>query len=321
LLKFPHEFQLDAKDCGPACIKIVAKYFGQYYSLQYLRDICGISREGISFLDMSVAAEQIGLRSKCIKVDWIDLQRIPLPCVVHWRNSHFIVLYKITKSQVFVSDPAKGLLKYSIDEFKKGWLGDNLKWAVLVVEPTSDFKLRAIKNKSERKKTVENIIGYFYPFKKALINLLIVMLIVTILQALLPFISRAIIDVGIQTHALDFINMVLIGNVAIIISVLLSNMVRDWILLHISSRLNISLVSDYLIKLMKLPVTFFESKLTGDILQRASDHDRIRNFILNNSLNFLFSILTFLVFSGDSGDTDHLIPEQIDHFFRLKKTR
>lgn len=296
MLNFPHEYQLDAKDCGPACIKIVAKYYGRFCSLQYLRDLCGITRDGISFLDMSVACEQIGLRTKCVKIGWEELEKMPLPCVVHWNDSHFIVLYKINKTKVYVSDPAKGILTYSITDFKRGWLDEKTKWTILAIEPMADFKQRTTTDRNERKKTYENFLGYFYPYKMSFINLFIVMFIVTVLQALLPFISKAVIDVGIQTNDLDFIDLVLIGNIAIIISVLLSNMVRDWILLHVTSRVNISLISDYLIKLMKLPITFFENKMAGDILQRANDHERIRGFLMNSSINFIFSILTFLVF-------------------------
>jgi ATP-binding cassette subfamily B protein len=296
LYKFPHEYQLDAKDCGPACIKIIAKYFGQFYSLQYLRDLCAISREGVSLLDMAQACEHIGLRTISFKINFEELQKIPLPCIVHWNNSHFIVVYKINRGQVFVSDPAKGLIKYDNETFKKGWLGNNFKWAVLAIEPMADFKQRVAHEKIERKKTFDNFLGYFRPYKKSFVNLLVIMFIVTLLQAILPFISKSVIDVGIQTNDIDFINLVLLANIAIIVSVLLSNMARDWILLHITSRVNISLISDYLIKLMKLPVTFFENKLVGDILQRANDHERIRSFVMNNSLNFIFSVLTFVIF-------------------------
>jgi ATP-binding cassette subfamily B protein len=296
MLKFPHEFQLDTKDCGPTCIKIIAKFYGRFYSLSYLRDLCGITREGVSFLDISDACESISLRTKCIKIDLDTLQTIPLPCIIHWKDSHFIVVYKTTKKQVFVSDPAKGLLKYSVNDFKEGWSGCTNMGTVLAIEPMADFKQRSAINKMERKMTLENFLGYFMPYKKSFLNLFIVMLIVTVLQAFLPFISKSIIDVGIQTNDLDFIDLVLIANIAIIVSILLSNMVRDWILLHITSRVNISLISDYLIKLMKLSITFFENKLIGDILQRVQDHERIRDFIMNNSLNFIFSILTFFVF-------------------------
>ncbi|WPO77296.1 peptidase domain-containing ABC transporter [Flavobacterium sp. KACC 22761] len=296
MFNFPHEHQLDAKDCGPTCIKIIAKYYGRFYSLPFLRDLCGITREGVSFLDLSDACEKISLRTKSIKIDFDTLKVIPLPCIVHWQDNHFIVVYKINHKQVFVSDPAKGLLKYSFEDFQKGWLKESKTGAVLAIEPMADFKQRSINDKIERRKTLENFLGYFTPYKKSFINLFVVMLIVTVLQAFLPFISKSVIDVGIQTNDLDFIDLVLIANITIIVSILLSNMIRDWILLHLTSRINISLISDYLIKLMRLPITFFENKLIGDILQRAQDHERIRDFIMNNSLNFVFSILTFFIF-------------------------
>lgn len=200
-------------------------------------------------------------------------------------------------------------MKYSAKEFAEKWLqkdgmlsrsNDDLytqnKGVLMAIEPQAEFHQRQGDEKIERKKTFENFISYFKPYKKSFINLFVVMLLVTILQGFLPFISKAVIDVGIQTHDIDFINIVLIANISIIISVLFSNLVRDWILLHITSRVNIALISDYLIKLMSLPITFFENKMTGDILQRAQDHERIRSFIMDNSLNMIFSGLTFIAF-------------------------
>ncbi len=206
------------------------------------------------------------------------------------------MVYRISSKIIKISDPARGLIKSSLDEFMEGWKGRKPNGAVLAVEPMADFKQRTSLDKSEKFKTIENLLGYFSPYKNSFLNLFFVMLVVTGLQAMLPFIAKAVIDVGIQTNDLDFINLVLIANIAIFITILLSNMVRDWILLHIASRVNISLISDYLIKLMNLPISFFENKLIGDILQRAHDHERIREFIMSNSLNFIFSVLTFLVF-------------------------
>ncbi len=298
VMSFPHEHQLDFKDCGPACIKIIAKFYGKYYSIQYLRDLCGINREGVSFLDIGYACEEIGIRSTSVRLDWDQLShQVALPCIVHWNANHFVIVYKISKSHVFVSDPAKGILKYTIPEFRDGWLGKEEKAPAMILEPMSDFKQRAPGEKIERKKTMENFLAYFSPYKKNIALLLAVMLIVTVLQGFLPFISKAVIDVGIQTKDLTFINLVLVANISIIVTVLLSSVVRDWILLHITSRLNIAIISDYLIKLMGLPVTFFENKLVGDILQRANDHERIRSFIMNSSINLLFSTLTFLTFT------------------------
>ncbi|TKG93834.1 peptidase domain-containing ABC transporter [Puteibacter caeruleilacunae] len=298
LKKFPFEHQLDAMDCGPAALKIIAKHFGKYYSLPYLRDLCGITREGVSFLDLSYGAEKIGLHTLAVKGTIEDLHlKVPMPCIIHWKNSHFIVVYDTSKTKVYVSDPAKGLMSYTHEEFKRNWYkdGENA-GALLAIEPMADFLQRDLEDKTEREKTFENIIGYFAPYKRNFGTIMVVMLIATALQGVLPFISKAVIDVGIQTRDLDFINLVLIANVVIILSVTISSAVRDWLLLHITARVNIALISDYLIKLMQLPVTFFENKMIGDILQRAQDHERIRSFIMNNSLNLVFSSLTFITF-------------------------
>jgi ATP-binding cassette subfamily B protein len=295
---FPLEYQLDAMDCGPACLKMICKYFGKYYSLLFLRDLCGITREGVSFLDLSYGAEKIGLHSLAVISDIKTLhEKVPLPCIVHWKNSHFIVVYKTTKRNVFVSDPAKGLLSYSLEEFKKGWYKKGEETgAILAIEPMADFLQRDLEERTERVKTFQNVLGYFLPYRKNFTTIIIIMLIATALQGLLPFISKAVIDVGIQTHDLNFINLVLIANIVILVSVTISGAIRDWLLLHITSRVNIALISDYLIKLMQLPVTFFENKMIGDILQRAQDHERIRSFIMDNSLNLIFSTLTFATF-------------------------
>lgn len=310
--------QLDMMDCGPACLKMIARYYGKFYSLQYLRDKCGITKEGVSFLDMSHAAESIGLRTLSLRCTIDDLlYKIPLPAVVLWDNSHFVVVYDVNtpkaygnkkrtdRGTIYVSDPAKGRVKYGAEEFasktvkgNKENYGDTTadKLVLIALEPQVDFYTREAGEKADRRKTFDHFLSYFKPYKKSFINLFVVMLLVTILQGFLPFISKSVIDVGIQTHDISFINIVLLANIAIYVSILLSNMVRDWILLHITARINIALISDYLIKLMLLPITFFENKMTGDILQRAQDHERIRSFIMNNSLSMVFSTLTFFVF-------------------------
>lgn len=296
---FPHEFQMDAKDCGPACLKIIAKYYGKYYSLQYLRDLCGITREGVSLLDISYAADKIGLRTVSVKITITDLiNRVALPAIVHWDNNHFIVIYKATPKRIYISDPAKGLISYTIEEFKDKWYKNNESYGVLMVlEPMANFKQIEAHEKIERLKSFENLLGYFTPYKKAFGILFLIMFIATILQAFLPFISKAVIDTGIRTQDINFVYIVLLANIVLLLSITLSNILRDWMLLHVTTRVNISLISDYLIKLMKLPVSFFENKLMGDILQRANDHERIRHFIMDNSLGMLFSAITFAIFS------------------------
>ncbi len=297
LKRFPVEYQMDSQDCGPASLKIIAKYFGRYYSLQYLRDRCGITNQGVSLLDLSTGAESIGLRTLAIKCTIEEVvANVPFPAILFWNENHFIVIYHADKRHVWVSDPSKGRIKYTHEEFRCGWYpkGEN-KGVLLAVEPTVDFQ-RSREQKEMEKNSFISILRYFIPYRRSFVTIFIVMLFVTLLQGMLPFISKAVIDVGIKTSDLNFINMVLIGNISILLSITVFNVVRDWILLHITSRVNIALISDYLIKLMKLPVTFFENKLLGDILQRARDHERIRSFIMNNSLSLIFSMLTFVVF-------------------------
>lgn len=296
--RFPIEYQMDAKDCGPASLKMIAKHFGRYYSLQYLRDKCGITREGVSMLGISACAEEIGLHTLAINCTIEEVVNIiPHPSIVFWNENHFIVVYKADKKHIWVADPQKGHLKYTHDEFKKGWYiqGSN-KGALLALEPTSSFRMSDVEKKQERN-SFYSILRYFYPYKKYFLQVLFIMIVVTALQGILPFISKAVIDVGINSSDKKFINMILVGNVCILVSVMVFNVIRDWILMHITARVNIALISDYLTKLMKLPITFFENKLLGDILQRAQDHERIRSFVMNNSLSLIFSSLTFVVFS------------------------
>ena len=296
--RFPVEYQMDSHDCGPASLKIIAKHFGKYYSLQYLRDRCGITKEGVSLHDISVGAENIGLRTLAVKCDVNEvINSVPFPAIIFWNNNHFVVVYHADKKYIYISDPARGRVKYSHETFKQGWYqrGEN-QGVLLAVEPTVDFK-ETKAEKEQKRNSFLSILKYFTPYSRSFALIFVIMFIVTALQGVLPFISKAVIDVGIKTSDVNFINMILIGNISILLSVMVFNVLRDWILLHITARVNIALISDYLIKLMNLPVTFFENKLMGDILQRAQDHERIRSFIMNNSLSLIFSMLTFVVFA------------------------
>lgn len=296
--QFPIEYQMDSHDCGPAALKMVAKYFGKYYSLQSLRDKCGITKEGVSLRDISTGAESIGLRTLAIKCSMEELiHRVPFPSILFWNENHFVVIYKVNRRHIFIADPMKGRVKYNRTEFEEGWLlkGSD-KGVILALEPTTTFADTKAEIKQQMSSFI-SILKYFLPYRSNFTLIFFIMLMVTLLQGLLPFISKAVIDVGIKTRDVSFINMILVGNVVILFSVMVFNVLRDWILMHITARVNIALITDYLIKLMKLPITFFENKLVGDILQRAQDHERIRSFIMNNSLALIFSSLTFVLFS------------------------
>ncbi|MEN5085050.1 peptidase domain-containing ABC transporter [Sphingobacterium faecium] len=297
--KFPTEIQYDKMDCGPTCLKIIAKHYGRFYTLHFLRELCGKTKEGISILNLIYAAEKIGLKSRAVKCTLNQLQHdIPLPVVIHWNDSHFMVVYKTTKNYIYVSDPAQGLVKFPTKLFVKKWIKENSKKGVLIgFDPDINFSEINHDDSHVKHKKFNSIFSYFKPYKTSMVNLLIVMLFVTSLQAIVPFITRSIIDVGVSTQNMNFVNIMLIANIAILLATTFSNAVRDWIILHLTSRINIALISDYLLKLMKLPMSFFENKTIGDILQRAQDHQRIKDFIMGSSLNLLFSGMTFLVFA------------------------
>src|SRR5690606_10472484 len=222
---FPIDRQLDMMDCGPASLKMVAKYYGKYYSLQYLRDLCGNTREGVSLAGISHGAESIGLRSLAAHCTLEDIvEKVPLPVIIHWDNSHFVVLYDVRQKRngnlkFYVADPAKGYVSYNQSEFEEKWIKRNenkTSGVALLLEPQADFKQRQAGEKAERGRHLENIMGYFLPYKKSFLYLATVMLLITAMQAVLPFISKAVIDVGIQTQDVSFINIVLIANLALI---------------------------------------------------------------------------------------------------------
>ena len=294
---FPHYRQLDTMDCGPTCVMIIAKHYGKYLSLQYLRDKCGLTREGVSMMDIANAAEVVGFRTHATMLNFEALkEKVPLPCICYWQQKHFVVVYKMDKKTVYVSDPAKGLIKYTHQEFCKAWQGDSDKGAIMALEPQPDFQDFAEGEPRRKYKTFQSVLAYLKPYKTSLVQLFVAMLLITGIQATLPFVTRAIYDVGIRTNDLDFINILLVANILLILASGLANILKNWLLAHLTSRLNIAMVSDYLIKLMKMPITYFESKMIGDILQRAEDHERIKTFVSNVLLNTIFSMLNLMVF-------------------------
>jgi ATP-binding cassette, subfamily B, bacterial len=299
LQSFPFYRQLDAKDCGPTCLQMIAKHYGRNYSLDNLREKCYITREGVSLLGISEAAEGIGFRSMGVRISFKQLRNeSPLPCIVHWNQEHFIVVYKVSKEKVYVADPAHGKVIYTYNEFIKCWAStqeqSTPQGICLLLEPTPDFFEQS--GDSLDKTSLRFLIKYLRPHKKFIGQLIIGLLAGSILQLIFPFLTQAVVDIGINTQNLRFIWLVLIAQLVLFASSLSVEYIRSWILLHISTRINISIISDFLIKLMKLPIRFFDSKMTGDILQRVEDHSRIERFLTSQSLIFLFSIFNIIVF-------------------------
>ncbi|MCK5840404.1 MAG: peptidase domain-containing ABC transporter, partial [Bacteroidales bacterium] len=297
---FPFYMQMDAMDCGPTCLRMIAKFYGKAYSLQTLRERSYITREGVSLLGTSDAAESIGFRTIGVRLTFEKLvAEAPLPLIAHWKQKHFIVVYKIRKGKVYCADPAHGLIKYTKDEFIKGWVStrkdEEEQGVCLLLEPSPDFY--STEDDKINKTNFKFLFSYLKPHKKFFLQLIMGMILGSIIQLIFPFLTQSIVDIGINNQDLGFISLILIAQLVLFVSQTFVDFLRGWILLHISTRINISLISDFLIKLMKLPISFFDTKMVGDLMQRIGDHRRIEAFLTGSSLNILFSMLTLVVFS------------------------
>jgi ATP-binding cassette subfamily B protein len=297
---FPFYKQLDAMDCGPTCLRMVARHYGKHFTLQTLREKSHLNKEGVSMLGIARAAEAIGFQTMGVSLSWERLKaEAPLPVIVHWQQNHFVVVYRIRKERVFVSDPAFGQTVYSKEEFLKGWISTRkdgeAKGSVLLLEPTPDFLNQ--EDEPVKKTGFSYLYRYLAPYRRYVYHLILGLILGSIIQFLLPFLFQSIVDFGITNQDLSFIYLVLLFQFVLILSQMGIDFIRRWILLHLSTRINISLISDFLVKMMKLPVGFFDTKLTGDILQRVGDHRRIESFITTSSLTILFSMVNLLVFA------------------------
>lgn len=304
LKSFPHYLQLDAMDCGPTCLRMIAKYYGRTYSLQTLRARSFITREGVSMLGISDAAETIGFRTSGVRISLEQLKKdAPLPCILHWNQNHFVVCYDIKKRRketlYYIADPASQPVTFTEKEFKKCWIATKRegeeKGAALLLEPTPDF-YRMEDETEEKGKGLLFFARYLSPYKKQLIQLILGMLTISLLQLIFPFLTQSMVDIGIHNSNLGFITLVLIAQLTVSVSQLAVNFIRSWIVLHMNTRINIALISDFLAKLMKLPLHFFDTKKIGDIMQRIGDHNRIENFLTGSSINTLFSFVNFFIF-------------------------
>ena len=291
--------QHDAMDCGPTCLKMIAQYHGRTFSLEKLRELCRISKEGVSMLGISMAAENIGFKTLGVHINFNQLKdEVPMPCIVHWKQNHFVVVYRIKRGKVYVADPAHGLIKYDIKEFLSCWIStrndDKPEGIALLLEPQPDF----FKSDGETldKTKFSFVLQYLKPYRKLVFQLLLGMLLGTLLQLIFPFLTQGIVDYGIGTNNLNFVTTILIAQLTLYAAQTSVDFLRSWILLHISTRINISIISDFLIKLMKLPIGFFDTKMIGDLLQRIGDHHRIESFLTSSTLNTIFSFISLIVF-------------------------
>jgi ATP-binding cassette subfamily B protein len=298
-MSFPFVKQPDAMDCGPACLKMVAGFYKKSFSLDSLRKKCFITREGVSFLGLSEAADSLGFRTIGVKIPFDLLtENVPLPCIVHWRQRHFIVVYKIKNDKIWVADPAVGLIKYNREEFERNWAStiSNGKPSglVLIIEPTP--ALYDKENEHEKSAGFKFLFKYFRLYRKYFIQLILGLLIGSCIQLIIPFLTQSIIDIGLNNNDIGFIYLVLFAQLSLVIGRMSVEFIRGWLLLHIGSRVNVAIISGFLQKLMSLHLSFFDSKLTGDILQRIEDNNRIEEFLTSASLNILFSFFNLVIF-------------------------
>ena len=302
-MKFPFYRQLDGMDCGPSCLRMIAKHYGKSFSVQQLREKSHILRTGVNLLGLSEAAESIGLRSTCVRTTIQKMkEQAKLPCIIHWKQEHFVVLYKITKRKnkwfFHIADPAYGLIKYEENEFKNCWVttvrDGTERGVAMFLETTPQFyEAEAIQYE---KMSIWFLLKYVRPYHAMIKQLIIGLLLGSMLQLVLPFLTQSIVDQGIGHRNLNFIQLILVAQLVLVISRMLIDVIRRTILLHISTRVNVSLISDFLTKLMKLPMQFFDSKLTGDLIRRIEDHKRIETFLTQSVLNILFAVITIFVF-------------------------
>jgi len=301
-------------DCGATCLAMIAKHYGKNYTIQKLREMCFATRAGVSMLGISDAAEMLGFKTMCARLNFEKLaEDVPLPCIVHWRQEHFVVVYDIKgrkgegrkgerrreKGVVRVADPGHGLIDFTIEEFCTHWLSTKKdgeeEGVALLLEPTPAFYEQE-DEKSDRTK-FSYIFHYLKPYHKYIAQLFLGLFLGSLLQLIFPFLTQSIVDYGISNQNLSFVTLILIAQLILFTSQTVVEFIRSWILLHITARINISMISDFLIKLMKLPIRFFDIKMIGDIMQRIHDNSRIQNFLTSSSINTLFSFFNLIIFS------------------------
>lgn len=299
--KFPFYKQFDRTDCGPTCLRMLAKYYGKVYSPEYLRELSNITTEGVSVMGITDAAEKIGFKTLVANIDYETLEKqAPLPCVVHWRQRHFLIVYKIEKGKVYVADPDYGLITYEKEKFIEGWqntryLNNSDEGLVILLEPSSEF--HDIEEDKKDKKGFLSLLPYIKPYKKYALQIIVGLTIISIIQLILPFLTQSIVDKGINYREINFVILVLIAQLTLFFSQSFVSFVQNWLLLYVGSRINLTIASEFLIKLMKLPISYFDSKIPGDILQRLQDSDRLERF-LTTSPTTMFSIVNMLIFMG-----------------------
>lgn len=292
--------QLDSMQCGIACLAMVCRHYGKRYSIETLSHFCFATTEGVSLLGISQAAGILGFETVSGRVSTKQLAEVSLPCILHWNQNHFVVLYKVSRNskKFYVADPGKGKIKYNLAEFEKHWIctqsGGENKGIAMMLEPTQDFYNKHDTHIEERQ-SFRFLWGYVMEYRKYFLQIFLGLLLGCVLQLIMPFLTQGIVDLGIRHKDVGLIWMILFGELMIVTGRMATDFIRRWLLLHVSMRINISLVSDFFIKLLKLPMSFFDTKLMGDLLQRINDHSRVQSFLTNQVLGVIFNFLSFLI--------------------------
>ena len=301
---FKVERQHDCMQCGIACLQMICNYYGKEYSLDSLSKICFATTEGVSMLGISETATSLGFHVVNVKCTVKTLTEVSLPSILHWNQNHFVVLYRVKNEKKFyIADPGKGLVTYSLEELKKHWISTNSngqdKGIAMFLETTPTFFTHQMEDKKKisGKRSFHFLFGYVKKYRKYFGQVILGLIVGSLSQLVLPFLTQSIVDVGIKNQDIGFVWLILLGQLMLTISRTAIDFIRRWLLLHISLRINISLVSDFFIKLLKLPMSFFDTKLMGDLMQRMNDHSRVNNFLTQQTLNITFAMLTFVVFS------------------------
>lgn len=291
--------QLDSMQCGVACLSMICNHYGKNISVQTLSTICFASNEGVSLKGLSEAATLLGFNTYSCRVSISDLSESNIPCILHWNQKHFVVLYKIKNNHYYIADPGRGEIIYSEEEFKKYWIStivDGIDMGVaLFLNPEPTF-YQKIEDETNTPRSFSFLFSYVKQYRKYFGQIVLGLLVGCVLQLIFPFLTQAIVDIGITHKSINFIWLILLGQIMLTFSRSIIDFIRRWLLLHISMRINISFVSDFFIKLLKLPMSFFDTKLMGDLLQRISDHSRVENFLTKELLSITFSILSFIIF-------------------------
>ncbi len=293
--------QHDSMQCGVACLAMICRHYGKRYSLEYLDGFCHANVAGVSMLGIAEGAGCVGLETSTFAATTDELVEIKLPCILHWNQNHFVVLYDISRNggRYRVADPGKGLIDYSRNELESHWISnrtdDGPSGIVMQLEPTEKF-YRHDHDRNGEKRSFRFMMGYLRQYKRYFFQIFCGLLLGCLLQLIMPFLTQSIVDIGIRHKDIGFIWLVLLGELMIVVGRTATDFIRRWLLLHISMRINISLVSDFFIKLLKLPMSFFDTKLMGDLLQRIGDHSRVQNFLTGQTLNIIFSFLSFIIF-------------------------